>query len=1035
MEETRLQRGQQENIVLVISKRSAPNAFEFIIRGASLNIYNVKVTTNYCTCSCPDFVRTKRYCKHLFFLFTTVFKIPERRDWGEPSKGVDPSVIETIANSVAEYKPPPEHHPGIAGNSPNIHNTDIRGDSHYRDTSPAATSEERDETTTRYHHHNSRRYPSPPHDHRHHHHHHRSVSNEHRHRHRSRSASDERRQGGGRRRPSERTRTRSRSLDHQQQHYSRDRTYNEDNKPDNGGQLCSQCHKVLPLAHFTNNQLSRPYNTRRCKNCIETTLRSEQQQQRLQGRRSSTPSDNPNMISRFDAPSLISRRQSLDLLNTKIISTDNNNNDSPNNSTITITSPVVAEASKTLVVIPTTKTSEDVVEQQTSAPNDNPILLEEQQQQPPTNSSTTLTSNIPLHKEFPVPPEMLSWIRATFLASIGDDERETTTMVRVAEFLQIQRNEGDLFGREWQKLPILVAEAVPEYKNLANAQIGQNVDVMQLRNEVTNISSSFIPQPNQNLPSSNMNSEPTDKLTIRKLSRLLGVSQTTSEEVLKKLLSVGIDTEYKLEASCPQISYENNVIQCNHGSLKLANLSPAHFRFIYRYGRKKNGFRDDKMIPIVDGPQIKELDEKIATSRKILKGLLLEMNESLKQMKDHVEHVDLLKRNAVVTGGKINACILSCKSLLPMFFDNNNYYYTKRLKPGTNVLVKNVNDAISLATNDAAAVANSTNNNNATSSTTTISTRDTALNKETSKKSSSHHHQDKKKSKHSSSHDNTTSDNSGKKSSKIKTESDPSSSKRSKKEKVEEITIAVEGWDDTSREIKPTTTSNDIIDLTEESGGHDKNNTTMNDGEVNRKKLKKLKKERSKKESKKHHKKKKESKSSSSSVSNLVVDNDNMQSGHLSYIPLGRGKAVRVQFEDDGFWYAAQVIELWDREKETYRIQYVSDQTFETDVPRTRIETAKFGAWPKQSVTVNWDNRGNFYTCTVLQVEPSRLLVQVDNESITSGSDVKYVNFDRVAFSANDRLRCITIKPSLGSSVVESPGNSSSNNNNNGGGS
>jgi hypothetical protein len=68
----RMQRSLQERIYLLkINEEKS----EFIVRGSSSKVYHIFLSSAP-SCNCPDFLRRKAHCKHLYFVLQRVLKLP-----------------------------------------------------------------------------------------------------------------------------------------------------------------------------------------------------------------------------------------------------------------------------------------------------------------------------------------------------------------------------------------------------------------------------------------------------------------------------------------------------------------------------------------------------------------------------------------------------------------------------------------------------------------------------------------------------------------------------------------------------------------------------------------------------------------------------------------------------------------------------------------------------------------------------------------------------------------------------------------------
>lgn len=78
----RIKRAQKDKLFLVDIK-STDSLFEkhFSVMGTTGNIYKVKIDVNNQSCNCPDYIRRRSPCKHVFFVFLKVLKSSE--DFGK----------------------------------------------------------------------------------------------------------------------------------------------------------------------------------------------------------------------------------------------------------------------------------------------------------------------------------------------------------------------------------------------------------------------------------------------------------------------------------------------------------------------------------------------------------------------------------------------------------------------------------------------------------------------------------------------------------------------------------------------------------------------------------------------------------------------------------------------------------------------------------------------------------------------------------------------------------------------------------------
>lgn len=75
VDQERLERANTERIFLISSQLNQ-NVFEFEVMGSTGKIYKVKLD-NKATCSCPDNSYRRNKCKHILFMFSKIFKVPD----------------------------------------------------------------------------------------------------------------------------------------------------------------------------------------------------------------------------------------------------------------------------------------------------------------------------------------------------------------------------------------------------------------------------------------------------------------------------------------------------------------------------------------------------------------------------------------------------------------------------------------------------------------------------------------------------------------------------------------------------------------------------------------------------------------------------------------------------------------------------------------------------------------------------------------------------------------------------------------------
>jgi len=71
----RIKRALKEKLFLVDIKET-DNFYEkhFSVMGTTGNIYTVKIKLNSSTCNCPDYIKRKDFCKHIYFVYIKVLK-------------------------------------------------------------------------------------------------------------------------------------------------------------------------------------------------------------------------------------------------------------------------------------------------------------------------------------------------------------------------------------------------------------------------------------------------------------------------------------------------------------------------------------------------------------------------------------------------------------------------------------------------------------------------------------------------------------------------------------------------------------------------------------------------------------------------------------------------------------------------------------------------------------------------------------------------------------------------------------------------
>lgn len=72
----RLDRAKTQKIYL-ISQNITNTSAKFRVMGTTQNIYDVELTSEYPTCSCPDHMTRRKRCKHILFMLVKILNITD----------------------------------------------------------------------------------------------------------------------------------------------------------------------------------------------------------------------------------------------------------------------------------------------------------------------------------------------------------------------------------------------------------------------------------------------------------------------------------------------------------------------------------------------------------------------------------------------------------------------------------------------------------------------------------------------------------------------------------------------------------------------------------------------------------------------------------------------------------------------------------------------------------------------------------------------------------------------------------------------
>jgi hypothetical protein len=70
---SRLERALSQRLYLIDAVKNSETDWKFMVEGSTGNIYDVCVS-DHLDCTCPDFVRRKLICKHIYFIIARVLK-------------------------------------------------------------------------------------------------------------------------------------------------------------------------------------------------------------------------------------------------------------------------------------------------------------------------------------------------------------------------------------------------------------------------------------------------------------------------------------------------------------------------------------------------------------------------------------------------------------------------------------------------------------------------------------------------------------------------------------------------------------------------------------------------------------------------------------------------------------------------------------------------------------------------------------------------------------------------------------------------
>jgi len=90
----RLKRAVNEKSMKVLSCTCTDDHLDFLVCGSTENEYTISFKENHFTCSCPDFVKRRTFCKHVYLVYLIVIQIvPDIDEASGGGNTVDTSVI------------------------------------------------------------------------------------------------------------------------------------------------------------------------------------------------------------------------------------------------------------------------------------------------------------------------------------------------------------------------------------------------------------------------------------------------------------------------------------------------------------------------------------------------------------------------------------------------------------------------------------------------------------------------------------------------------------------------------------------------------------------------------------------------------------------------------------------------------------------------------------------------------------------------------------------------------------------------------
>jgi len=73
--EARKQRSKDARLYLMDYEiQPGKSSCTFNVSGTTGNLYDIILTPEWCNCTCPDYVRRNKYCKHIYFILLRVLK-------------------------------------------------------------------------------------------------------------------------------------------------------------------------------------------------------------------------------------------------------------------------------------------------------------------------------------------------------------------------------------------------------------------------------------------------------------------------------------------------------------------------------------------------------------------------------------------------------------------------------------------------------------------------------------------------------------------------------------------------------------------------------------------------------------------------------------------------------------------------------------------------------------------------------------------------------------------------------------------------